>query len=85
MPCLRILSRISSCLLAGTRPFSLIDPWVTGLSQAVCGFQLKAPLGQVDFPALNNPTDRHKPPVTHEQWHYGFTNTFHRRGIPGAV
>jgi hypothetical protein len=29
------------------------------------------------FPVLKNPANRHRAvPLTHEQWHYAFTNTF---------
>jgi pimeloyl-ACP methyl ester carboxylesterase len=37
------------------------------------------PLSQIKstFPVLKNPANRHRAvPLTHEQWHYAFTNTF---------
>ena len=37
------------------------------------------PLSQVkaSFPVLKNPANRHRAVgLTHEQWHYAFTNTF---------
>jgi pimeloyl-ACP methyl ester carboxylesterase len=37
------------------------------------------PLSQIrsTFPVLKNPANRHRAvPLTHEQWHYAFTNTF---------